>query len=189
VLVEAICLLNRHDLSAYLLGDGPLRTRLTDRIEQRGLSARVFMPGWVDKPWTYVAGSAVHVVPSREEAWSQSAVLGLGLGVPVVGTHVDGLTDTLSRSRGVTVAPDDPLALSDAISDALARRSPIDRAGGIRYARQFTTARIADFYLAEYQAMLTDGVRALAPAHGDSPGQPPTRNGLALASVTGDSAS
>ena len=155
VLVEAICLLDRRDLSAYLLGAGPLRARLTDRIHQRGLSARVFLPGWVDKPWAYVAGSAVHVVPSREEAWSQSAVLGLGLGVPVVGTHVDGLADTLSQSRGVTVAPDDPLALSQAICDALAGRSPIDRLGAIRYARQFTTARIADFYLAEYQAMLT----------------------------------
>jgi glycosyltransferase involved in cell wall biosynthesis len=168
VLVEAICLLGRRDLSAYLLGDGPLRSRLIDRIHQRGLSARVIMPGWVDKPWTYVAGSAVHVVPSREEAWSQSAVLGLGLGVPVVGTHVDGLAGTLSQSRGVTVAPDDPLALSEAIVDALAGRSPIDRAGAIRYARQFTTARIADFYLAEYQAMLTAPVRALAPALGDT---------------------
>ena len=167
VLVEAICLLGRRDLSAYLLGDGPLRTRLTDMINQRGLSARVFMPGWVDKPWTYVAGSAVHVVPSREEAWSQSAVLGLGLGVPVVGTRVDGLADTLSRSRGVTVAPDDPLALSEAISDALAGRSAIDRAGAIRYARRFTAARIADFYLAEYQATLTRA-QALAPALGDT---------------------
>jgi len=128
------------------------------------LSARVFLPGWVDKPWTYTAGSAVHVVPAREEAWSQSAVLGLGLGVPVVGTHVDGLADTLSHSRGVTVAPDDPLALSQAISDALAERSPIDRAGAIRYARQFTTARVADFYFAEYEAMLTPPARALAPA-------------------------
>jgi glycosyltransferase involved in cell wall biosynthesis len=168
VLVEAIGLLDRHDLSAYLLGDGPLRTRLTDRIHQRGLSARVLMPGWVDKPWTYLAGSAVHVVPSREEAWSQSAVLGLGLGVPVVGTHVDGLTDTLSHSRGVTVAPDDPLALSEAISDALAGRSPIDRDAAIRYARQFTTTRVADFYLAEYQAMVTHPARALAPALEDT---------------------
>jgi glycosyltransferase involved in cell wall biosynthesis len=168
VLVEAICLLDRHDLSAYLLGDGPLRTGLADRIHQRGLSARVLMPGWVDKPWIYVAGSAVHVVPSREEAWSQSAVLGLGLGAPVIGTHVDGLTDTLSHSRGVTVAPDDPFALSEAISDALAGRSPIDRDGAITYARQFTTARVADFYLAEYQAMLTHPARALAPALEDT---------------------
>lgn len=155
VLVEAISLLDRPGLSAYLLGDGPLRESLIDKIRQRGLSDRVFMPGWVDKPWAYVAGAAVHVVPSREEAWSQSAVLGLGLGVPVVGTHVDGLADTLSHSRGVTVAPDDPIALSRAISDALAGRSPIDRAGAIRYARQFTAARTADLYYAEYQALIT----------------------------------
>lgn len=154
VLLEAICLLDRRDLAAYLLGDGPLRRPLTDRVQQRGLSARVSMPGWVDKPWAYVAGSAVHVVPSREEAWSQSAVLGLGLGVPVVGTRVDGLTDTLSQSRGVLVTPDDPLALSEAIFDVLVGRAQIDRAGAIRYARQFATARVADFYLAEYQAML-----------------------------------
>ncbi|MDQ1734794.1 MAG: hypothetical protein QOH56_1045 [Pseudonocardiales bacterium] len=153
VLVEAMSLLNRRDLSVYLLGDGPLRRRLTDRIQLHGLSDRVFMPGWVDNPWSYVAGSAVHVVPSREEAWSQSAVLGLGLGVPVVGTDVDGLADTLSQSRGVTVAPDDPLALSEAIFDALGGKASIDRPGAIRYARQFTVARVADFYLAEYQAM------------------------------------
>ncbi|MCW2905199.1 MAG: hypothetical protein JWO67_7464 [Streptosporangiaceae bacterium] len=168
VLVEAISLLDRDDLPAYLLGDGPLRTRLAERIHQRGLAGRVFMPGWVDKPWTYIAGSAVHVVPSREEAWSQSAVLALGLGVPVVGTHVDGLADTLSQSRGVTVAPDDPLALSGAISDALAGRSPIDRTGAIRYARQFTAARVADRYFAEYQALLTTPAHALAPALEDT---------------------
>ena len=134
VLLEAIGLLNRHDVSAYLLGDGPLRASLGDRVHEQGLCARVFLPGWVDKPWTYIAGSDVHVVPSREEAWSQSAVLGLGLGVPVIGSSVDGLTDTLSQSRGVTVAPDDPHGLASAISDALAGRATTDRVGAIRYA-------------------------------------------------------
>jgi glycosyltransferase involved in cell wall biosynthesis len=168
VLVEAISLLDRRDLTAYLLGDGPLRTRLAERVHQLGLVGRVLMPGWVDKPWTYIAGSAVHLVPSREEAWSQSAVLGLGLGVPVVGTQVDGLADTLSQSRGVTVAPGDPLALSEAIGEALAGGSPIDRTGAIRYARRFTAARVADLYFAEYQAMLTAPARTLAPALGDT---------------------
>jgi glycosyltransferase involved in cell wall biosynthesis len=168
VLVEAISLLDRRDLSAYLLGDGRLRTRLVDRIRQQGLSDRVLLPGWVNEPWTYIAGSAVHVVPSREEAWSQSAVLGLGLGVRVVGTHVDGLVDTLSQSRGVTVPPDDPLALSEAISDALAERPSIDRIGAINYARQFTTARVADFYLAEYQTMVSTRDRPDPPALEDT---------------------
>jgi glycosyltransferase involved in cell wall biosynthesis len=174
VLVEAISLLDRTDVSAYLLGAGPLHASLAYRIHQLGLSARVFLPGWVDKPWTYIAGSAVHVVPSREEAWSQSAVLGLGLGVPVVGTHVDGLAHTLSHSRGVTVAPDDPLALSEAISGALTGRSPIDRAAGIRYARRFTTTRVAEFYLAEYQAMMTSRL-ALSRLRSKTPPEKTTR--------------
>jgi len=155
VLVEAICLLDCRQLTAYLLGDGPLRAPLADQIQRRGMSARVFMPGWVHAPWRYVAGSAVHVVPSREEAWSQSAVLALGLGVPVVGARVDGLVDTLAHSRGLTVAPDDPIALSAAIADALTAGSPLDRAGAISYARQFTSARTAHFYHSEYQALLT----------------------------------
>jgi glycosyltransferase involved in cell wall biosynthesis len=160
LLVDALCLLGRPDLTAYLLGDGPLRRQLIEQIDRAGLSGSVVLPGWVDKPWTYIAGSAVHVVPSREEAWSQSAVLGLGLGVPVIGTNVDGLAETLSHCRGISVAPEDPHALSAAIADILAGRYWPDRAGAIRYARQFTTTRIADFYLADYQAILTDPVRS-----------------------------
>jgi hypothetical protein len=64
------------------------------------------------EPARYVAGASVHVVPSRQEAWSQSAVMALGLGVPVAGTAVDGLAATLGNGRGVLVAPDDPHALA-----------------------------------------------------------------------------
>jgi len=51
-------------------------------------------PGMVLEPGRYIAGASVHAVPSRQESWSQSAVLALGLGVPVVGTAVDGLATT-----------------------------------------------------------------------------------------------
>ncbi|HEX2307131.1 MAG TPA: glycosyltransferase [Jatrophihabitantaceae bacterium] len=154
VLVEAISLLNRGDLFAYLLGDGPLRPLLTARIKERSLSDRVLLTGWVGNPGTYIAGSSVHVVPSREEAWSQSAVLALGLGVPVVGTRVDGLVTTLAHGRGITVSPDNPAALCAAIDDALAGRSPVDTRAAIGYARQFSAARVSDFYAAEYGELL-----------------------------------
>jgi glycosyltransferase involved in cell wall biosynthesis len=153
LLVEAIHLLKRSDVVTYLLGDGPMRPVLKDKIDRYGLADNIITPGWVAKPWTYVAGSSAHVVPSREEAWSQSAVLGLGLGVPVIGTCVDGLTDTLSHDRGRIVAPNDPAALSNAIEEVLDGKSATDREGAIRYARQFSPARIADFYYREYQAL------------------------------------
>jgi glycosyltransferase involved in cell wall biosynthesis len=153
LLIEAIALLGRPDLACYLLGDGPLLAGIADRVERSNLSAQVFLPGWVDRPWTYIAGSSVHVVPSREEAWSQSAVLALGLGVPVVGTRVDGLAETLAHSRGVLVPPEDPVALSRALAETLTGRPPIDRLAGRRYARHFSCAKVADFYLTEYEGI------------------------------------
>ncbi|MCW2540089.1 MAG: hypothetical protein JWN95_1814 [Frankiales bacterium] len=158
LLVEALGLIRGESFCAYLLGDGPLRDTLVGRVEELGLSDRVFLPGWSDKPWTMVAGSSVHVVPSREEAWSQSAVLGLGLGVSVVGFDVDGLTDTLSGSRGVIVDAANPVRLATAIAAALGGRTVTDRDAAIRYARQFTPARVADFYLGEYSTLLAQSI-------------------------------
>jgi glycosyltransferase involved in cell wall biosynthesis len=123
VLVKALALLHRPP-AAYLVGDGPLRGALTRLIRARGLEAVVHLPGWSYEPARYIAGASVHVVPSREESWSQSAVLGLGLGVPVVGTAVDGLARTLGEGRGVLVPPEDPHALADALSRVLGGEHP-----------------------------------------------------------------
>jgi len=91
--------------------------------------------------WTWwLAGGAVHVVPSREESWSQSAVVALGLGVPVVGTAVDGLARTLGNGRGVLVPPEDAHALAAALSRVLRGERP-DSGPGRAYARQFTPQR------------------------------------------------
>jgi glycosyltransferase involved in cell wall biosynthesis len=69
----------------------------------------------------------VNVVPSREEPWSQSALLALGLGVAVVGTAVDDLAHTLGGGRGVLVPPEDPRALAGALSRVLAGERPRPR--------------------------------------------------------------
>jgi hypothetical protein len=109
-----------------------------DRLARaRGLEAVVRLPGWSYEPARYIAGTSVHVVPSREESWSQSAVLALGPGVPVVGTAVDGLTRTLGQGRGVLVPPEAPHALAAALSRVLAGERP-DPVPGRAYARQFT---------------------------------------------------
>lgn len=151
VLVDALALLRRAP-AAYLVGDGPLRQPLRARVRRAGLSRRVALPGWSYRPERYVAGSAVHVVPSREEAWSQSAVIALGLGVPVIGTAVDGLAHTLGDGRGVLVPPDDPAALAAALARVLAGDRP-DPAGGTAYAAQFTPPVVAQHYAHHYRRL------------------------------------
>jgi len=152
VLVAALALLHRPPPS-YLVGDGPLRETLNQLVHARELEAVVRLPGWSYAPARYVAGASVHVVPSREESWSQSAVLALGLGVPVVGTAVDGLAITLGQGRGVLIPPEDPHALAAALSRVLGGERP-DADPGRAYAMQFTPSAAAQVYARAYRELL-----------------------------------
>jgi glycosyltransferase involved in cell wall biosynthesis len=153
VLVEALALLDTPP-PAYLVGDGPMREALAQLVQARGLQAVVRFPGWSYEPSRYVAGASVHVVPSREESWSQSAVVALGLGVPVVGTAVDGLVRTLGDGRGVLVPPENPPALASALTRILAGEHPAPGPGR-SYARQFTPSAVAAMYFTAYCDLLT----------------------------------
>lgn len=140
-------------VTGYLVGDGPSAIALAARVHALGLDASVRLVGWVDEPARYVAGAAVHVVPSREEAWSQSAVVGLGLGIPVIGTAVEGLPFTLGQGRGILVPPEDPIALASAIDAVLDGSTRPDPRPGLAYARQFTMETVAASYARIYQSV------------------------------------
>ena len=171
VLVEALALLDVPP-PAYLVGDGPARQALIRLIRARGLQRVVRFPGWSYQPSRYVSGAAVHVVPSREESWSQSAVVALGLGVPVVGTAVDGLARTLGDGRGVLVTPDDPHALAAALSRVLAGQRP-DPGPGRAYARQFTPSAAAAVYAGAYRHLLASRARLRHPGTSATPAASP----------------
>ncbi len=153
LLVEA---LGRMDGSppAYLVGSGALEPALGKRVAALGLRDSVRLAGWQHRPGPWIAGASVLVVPSREEAWSQSAVLAMGLGVPVVAFAVEGLPEVLGQDRGVLVAQGDVDALARAIEDVLAGRRRPDVDAGRRYASRYTTARVARRYAAAYAQVL-----------------------------------
>ena len=158
VLVEGLALMDVPP-PAYLIGDGPLRGPLSRLVAARGLDAVVHLPGWSFEPARYIAGASVHAVPSREESWSQSAVLALGLGVPVVGAEVDGLAHTLGEGRGILVPPQDPHALAEALTRVLAGERP-DPLPGRAYARQFTSTAAAAIYARAYHQLLASRRKA-----------------------------
>jgi len=128
VLIEILALIDAPP-PAYLVGDGPLRGPMTRLIRARGLEAVVHLPGWSYEPARDIAQATVYVVPSREESWSQSAVLALGLGVPVVGTAVDGLAHP-GRGPRRPGAGEAPRALAGALSRVLAASAPTPPSAG-----------------------------------------------------------
>ncbi|MDQ3733308.1 MAG: glycosyltransferase family 4 protein [Actinomycetota bacterium] len=152
VLVDALALTST-PVTGYIVGDGPAAADVAARVHDRGLDRSVRLVGWSNEPARYVAGAAVHVVPSREEAWSQSAVVGLGLGVPVIGSAVEGLPITLGEGRGILVPPEEPEALAHAIDAVVSGRSRPDPALGCAYANRFSVKAISAAYADVYASL------------------------------------
>lgn len=149
VLVEAVARMAAPP-PVLILGAGACEAKLRAQISEAGLRDVVRLHGWIADPAPWVAGASVQVCPSRDEAFSQAAVLAMGLGVPVVGTRVDGLLETLACGRGVIVEPDDPRALAAALDEVLCARRTTDLAGARRWALRFDTALVAAIYERDY---------------------------------------
>jgi glycosyltransferase involved in cell wall biosynthesis len=163
VLIEALGML-ADPPPTFLLGDGEIRAALEHQVAALGLQDVVRFSGWQAQPERFIAGAAVHVVPSRRDAWSQSAVLAMGLGVPVVATAVEGLPDTLAAGRGVLVPADEPRALAGAIGAVLAGLCESDVAAARAYAQRFTPEKVASRYASVYRALAGADSEAVRPA-------------------------
>jgi glycosyltransferase involved in cell wall biosynthesis len=153
VLVEALGLMD-HPPPAVLLGAGPEEDALRRRVAQLGLTERVSFPGWQDDAGAWLAGAGACVVPSRHDAWSQAAVLAMGLRVPVVASAVEGLPLLLARRRGIAVPAEDPQALAGALEAVLAGRLRPDLEAARAYAVAHSPERVARVYAADYAELL-----------------------------------
>jgi glycosyltransferase involved in cell wall biosynthesis len=155
ILLDAVARM-REPRAILMLGDGPGLAPLRRRAKLLGLERTVRFCGWRSAVGPWLAGASVCAVPSRYDAWSQTAVLAMRLGVPVVGTAVEGLPATLGSRRGVLVPPEDPDALAVAIEDVLSGRRRPDLGRARRYAEAFTPAGVTSAYTREYAALVAD---------------------------------
>jgi len=152
ILVEALGLL-RAPPPTLIVGDGRLRAALERRVRELGLARHVRFVGWVHDPGPYIAGATVLAIPSRDEAFSQTAIIGLAHGVPVIGTEVDGFPATLGGGRGILIAPEDPQALAAALELVLHGELPSPQPlRGL--ADRYAPARVAAVYQRAYQRLV-----------------------------------
>jgi glycosyltransferase involved in cell wall biosynthesis len=142
--------------ATLILGAGPMEVELRKLSVELGIHHVTQFLGWQREPGRFIAGASALVVPSRNEAWCQAAVLAMGLGVPVIGSAVEGLPLTLGARRGLLVPPEDPVALAAVIRSVLAGRLTTDRIGAREYALRFSPERVAEVYAAAYHSLVAD---------------------------------
>ncbi len=121
-LIEAytmICDKIEHDL--LIVGDGPLMDELTDMVKDIRIANRVKILSWREDVVDIMSSIDLLVVPSLSEGSPNVVLEALGVGTPVIGSDVDGISEALLHNK-LLFSPYDIDAMSDKIVDVLLSR-------------------------------------------------------------------
>lgn len=146
------------DVRFIVAGDGPERDRLQNRVQERDLTDRFLLPGYVPDVPGLLSAADIVVVPSLSEGQGIVALEAMAARKPVVASRVGGLAETVEEGvTGLLVPPGDPAALADALllllEDA-ATRQRLGEAGRACVEARYTADRMVDSTAALYQRLV-----------------------------------
>jgi len=121
-LIEAFSILEKkRRVRLVVLGAGPERNALNSLIQELGISDSVELPGFVENPFSYMAGSAVLALTSWFEGLPNVLIEAMACGTPVVAVDCpSGPREILEGGRYGRLAPvGDAKALAHAIEETL----------------------------------------------------------------------
>lgn len=158
--------------SEALARDGEVR-RLVLIAQDLGVAERVRLLGSVDRPTVAALLRSADLVACLPwyEPFGIVPLEAMACGVPVVGTAVGGLLDTVDdRRTGLLVPPRDPRAFAAAarrLLDSPSLRARMGAEGSARVRHRFTWQQVARSTLEVYQKVRTQqgAVGAMVPGH------------------------
>lgn len=133
--------------SLVILGDGPLRPELERRAEELGIAHRVWMPGFVQNPWWFIARADIFGLTSRWEGFGLILAEALACGVRVFSTDCpSGPREILQDVGSARLAPvGEPKLAAAAIAELLiAEHSSPSPAALSRYTPTAVAARYSE---------------------------------------------
>lgn len=112
-------------MSGVLVGDGPGRSALADRIRALRLERSVFMLGYLQEPQRVLEETDLMVLPSHTEGLPNAALEALAMEVPVLATRVGGTPEVIADGEtGRLVPSGSPEALAAAILEFVSDPHP-----------------------------------------------------------------
>jgi glycosyltransferase involved in cell wall biosynthesis len=158
-LVRAAAPLLGPDRRLVIVGDGALRGALRAQVEALPCAAYVHLPGARRDVPALLSSADAFVLSSDSEGLPIGLLEAWAAGLPVVATAVGGIPAALTTEEtGLLVPPRDEAALSAALARVLAADEGLAlmAARGRAHAlATYSAARMADTYLALYEACLT----------------------------------
>jgi glycosyltransferase involved in cell wall biosynthesis len=137
------------DVGCRIVGEGPLRDALAERIERNGLAGRVTLEGALPHATVIeaYATASVFALPcvtasdGDRDGIPNVILEAMAMGLPVVSTRHSGIPEVVEDGvTGLLVSPGDVEGLADALATLLddpERRAELGRAGRRRVASEF----------------------------------------------------
>ena len=122
-LENLVCALRRvtksPKVAAFLVGDGPMRPAIERMIHNEGLSGRVFLPGYVANPWSWMKRADIFVSVSLFEGMPNTVMEAMACGCPAVVSDIPQHREILDESEATFVLPCDPDSIASGIDRLL----------------------------------------------------------------------
>lgn len=102
------------DYGLVLVGDGPMRNEIEDKIREYNIENQVVLLGYREDIPQILKSIDIVVHSANWEGFGLAAIEGMAAGKPIVASKVEGLKD-LVEGAGLLFTPSDDLALSNCI--------------------------------------------------------------------------
>jgi glycogen synthase len=173
-LIDAFAQLHaRRDATLLLVGDGPLRGELEERVEQRGLTGSVHFAGFHADPFPYFDAMDVFALAVPAGTMSIALLEAMGRGLAPVITFCGPEEAVIHEETGLCAPPNDPDGLAAALirlADDTPLRLRLGRTAASHVRTHFSMARVMDDHLEVYTAVREGAVPTRL--RGDGPPNP-----------------
>ena len=103
-----------------LVGDGELREKIVEKIDELKLNDKIHLTGNKSSPWKIYHSMDLFIMSSIYEGLGRSITEALSCGVPVVCTNVEGVPEIVRDNiTGILIPPKNPKKLAEGIIDSL----------------------------------------------------------------------
>lgn len=147
LLLDAFAQVVPHAPEAMLViaGEGPLHAALQHQADTLGITARVRFIGWQDDMPELMACFDLFCLPTMREGFGYVFLEAQAMGVPVVATAIEPLTETMTHGEtALLVAPHDVTQLAQALTRLVqdpAERRRLGMNGAVRVRQLFDQRR------------------------------------------------
>lgn len=162
LMLDALADCARRDrrLPLTVVGDGPLRAELEERVRELGLDGQVEFLGFRNDIAELLAAHDLFLLSSDYEGISIALLEAMRLGLPAVATRVGGIPETIvDGETGVLAPPRDARAYADALlrlAGSAELRWRMGAAAQRHFGAEFHEDRVLGKYLALYRELAGD---------------------------------